>query len=31
VVTGTDRGLEEGNGWTDWNVSYADYKSGSAL
>jgi lipoprotein-anchoring transpeptidase ErfK/SrfK len=30
-VTGTDRALEEGNGWTDWNVSYADYKSGSAL
>ena len=30
-VTGTDRGLEEGNGWTDWNTSFAEYKTGSAL
>ncbi len=30
-VTGSDRGLEEGNGWTDWDVSYAEYKAGSAL
>ena len=30
-VTGTGRGLEEGNGWTDWNMSYAQYKQGSAL
>jgi lipoprotein-anchoring transpeptidase ErfK/SrfK len=30
-VTGSDRGLEEGNGWTDWNVSYAEYAAGSAL
>jgi lipoprotein-anchoring transpeptidase ErfK/SrfK len=30
-VTGTDRGLEDGNGWTDWNETFADYKQGSAL
>ncbi|MEJ7690867.1 MAG: L,D-transpeptidase [Nocardioidaceae bacterium] len=30
-VTGTARGLEDGNGWTDWNKSYADWKQGSAL
>ncbi len=30
-VTGTDRGLEPGNGWTDWDVSFADYKQASAL
>lgn len=31
VVTGTARGLEAGNGWTDWNVSYDLWKKGSAL
>jgi len=31
VVTGTARTLEPGNGWTDWNVSYAQYRKGSAL
>ncbi len=31
VVTGTTRTLEQGNGWTDWNVSYAQYQKGSAL
>ena len=31
VVTGTARGLEAGNGWTDWNVSYDAWKAGSAL
>ncbi len=30
-VTGTNRGLEDGNGWTDWNISFAEYKQGSAL
>jgi lipoprotein-anchoring transpeptidase ErfK/SrfK len=30
-VTGTNRGLEENNGWTDWNESYAKYKQASAL
>jgi lipoprotein-anchoring transpeptidase ErfK/SrfK len=31
VVTGTARGMETGNGWTDWNQSWATYKAGSAL
>ncbi|MBA3310837.1 MAG: L,D-transpeptidase family protein [Nocardioidaceae bacterium] len=30
-VTGTVRRLEKGNGWTDWNQSFAEYKAGSAL
>lgn len=30
-VTGTRRSLEPGNGWTDWNESFADFKQGSAL
>lgn len=30
-VTGSDRPLEAGNGWTDWNTSWAQYKAGSAL
>ncbi|HLL08728.1 MAG TPA: Ig-like domain-containing protein [Nocardioidaceae bacterium] len=30
-VTGTERQLEYGNGWTDWNVSFKEYKAGSAL
>lgn len=30
-VTGTSRGLEQGNGWTDWDISFKDYKKGSAL
>ncbi len=31
VVTGTNRNLEKGNGWTDWNVSYSEFSKGSAL
>ena len=31
VVSGTGRSLDEGNGWTDWNMSYADFVKGSAL
>jgi lipoprotein-anchoring transpeptidase ErfK/SrfK len=31
VVTGTTRPMETGNGWTDWNESWATYKAGSAL
>jgi lipoprotein-anchoring transpeptidase ErfK/SrfK len=31
VVTGTSRPMETGNGWTDWNESWATYKAGSAL
>ncbi|TNM45188.1 hypothetical protein FHP29_04475 [Nocardioides albidus] len=28
---GTDRAMEPGNGWGDWNVSWPDYVAGSAL
>lgn len=31
ITTGSDRGLEQGNGWSDWDISYADYAKGSAL
>lgn len=31
VTTGSDRPLEKGNGWTDWNVSYKTFAQGSAL
>ncbi|HMT32906.1 MAG TPA: Ig-like domain-containing protein [Dermatophilaceae bacterium] len=31
VVSGTNRGLERGNGWTDWNISFEEFKSFSAL
>ena len=31
VVTGTDRTMEPGNGYTDWNLSFDEYKAGSAL
>lgn len=31
VVTGTNRGMETGNGWTDWNDAWPKYKAGSAL
>ncbi len=30
-VTGTDRTMEPGNGYTDWNQSFAEYREGSAL
>lgn len=30
-VTGTERGLEDGNGWTDWDMSFQEYQAGSAL
>jgi len=30
-VTGTDRYMTLENGYGDWNLSYADYKAGSAL
>ena len=29
--TGTDRGMEPGNGYTDWNVDWPEYVAGSAL
>lgn len=31
ITTGTGRGLEQGNGWTDWDVPFSQYKKGSAL
>lgn len=31
MATGTSRGMEPGNGWTDWNESFASYQQGSAL
>jgi lipoprotein-anchoring transpeptidase ErfK/SrfK len=31
ITTGTGRGMEYGNGYSDWNMSYARYKKGSAL
>lgn len=31
VTTGSSRGLEQGNGYADWNISYAKYAQGSAL
>ena len=30
-VVGTDRPMEATNGYGDWNVSWADYKAGSAI
>jgi lipoprotein-anchoring transpeptidase ErfK/SrfK len=30
-VRGTDRTIEPGNGWTDWDVPFAEYRKGSAL
>ncbi len=31
VTTGSGRGLEKGNGYTDWDVSWSQYQKGSAL
>lgn len=31
VVTGTGRPLDRGNGWTDWNISFEEFRKGSAL
>lgn len=31
ITKGTKKGLEQGNGWSDWDISYAEYKKGSAL
>ena len=28
---GTDRTIEPGNGWSDWNLTWAEYQQGSAL
>ncbi len=31
VTTGSNRGIEPGNGFSDWNASFKDYAKGSAL
>ncbi|MEV4488531.1 Ig-like domain-containing protein [Micromonospora coxensis] len=31
TVKGTERRLQNGNGWTDWNMSWEQYVEGSAL
>jgi lipoprotein-anchoring transpeptidase ErfK/SrfK len=31
VVTGTTRQMQMGNGWADWNLTWNQYKAGSAL
>ena len=31
TVTGTEEKLKNGNGWTDWNMSWEEYKKGSYL
>jgi lipoprotein-anchoring transpeptidase ErfK/SrfK len=31
TVTGTEAKLQNGNGWTDWNMSWEQFKRGSAL
>jgi lipoprotein-anchoring transpeptidase ErfK/SrfK len=31
TVSGTEEKLKNGNGWTDWNMSWAEYKKGSYL
>ncbi len=31
TVKGTEVKLQNGNGWTDWNMSWADYVKGSAI
>jgi lipoprotein-anchoring transpeptidase ErfK/SrfK len=31
VVKGTERKLQNGNGWTEWNMSWGEYVQGSAI
>jgi lipoprotein-anchoring transpeptidase ErfK/SrfK len=31
VVKGTERQLQNGNGWTEWNMSWEEYVKGSAI
>jgi lipoprotein-anchoring transpeptidase ErfK/SrfK len=31
ITTGSNRDVEKGNGWTDWDISWAKYQEGSAL
>jgi lipoprotein-anchoring transpeptidase ErfK/SrfK len=31
ITTGSSRKIEKGNGWSDWDISYKEFKKGSAL
>ncbi|MEV6602085.1 Ig-like domain-containing protein [Actinoplanes sp. NPDC051346] len=31
TITGTEEHIQQGDGWTDWNLSWAQWKKGSAL
>ena len=31
ITTGSNKGIEKGNGYADWDVSYSEYKRGSAI
>lgn len=31
VTTGSNRKLEKGNGWSDWDISYSEFAKGSAI
>jgi lipoprotein-anchoring transpeptidase ErfK/SrfK len=31
IVKGTERKLQNGNGWTEWNMTWSEYVKGSAL
>jgi lipoprotein-anchoring transpeptidase ErfK/SrfK len=31
TIKGTERALQQGNGWTDWSLSWEEYQKGSAL
>ena len=30
ITTGSSKGMEQGNGYADWDISYAQFKKGSA-
>ena len=31
ITTGSNKGIEKGNGYADWDISYAEFKKGSAI
>ncbi len=31
ITTGSSKGIEKGNGWADWDISYEQFKRGSAI
>ena len=31
ITTGSSKGIEKGNGYADWDISYAEFKKGSAI